>query len=150
MATPSLYDELPEIDKYPLVVEGSGDINIEIFASPEKSGKNKDGWMIDIANEFNAQGYTSEGKTVSVSIRNIASGLGADYIISGKYTPDAFSPSSELWGSLINSQGGDVSIAANRLVGNVAGILVNKSTKQELENKYGKADLNASTESSRK
>lgn len=31
--TPDLYDELPEIDKYPLSVEGSGDVDIEIFTS---------------------------------------------------------------------------------------------------------------------
>lgn len=143
LTAPSLYDELPEIDKYPYVVEGKGDINIEIFASPEKSGSNKDGWIVEVANEFNKQGYTVGGKTMSVSVRNIASGLGADYIISGKYTPDAFSPSSELWGNLIKAQGGDVTVTADRLVGNVAGILVNESTKDKLVSSYGKANMEA-------
>lgn len=143
LASPSLYDELPDINKYPIVVEGNGDINIEIFASPEKSGNDKDGWIIEVAKDFNAQGYTYEGKTMSVSVRNVASGLGADYIISGKYTPDAYSPSSVLWGNLIKVQGGNVTIKADRLVGNVAGILVNESTKKELESTYGKADMDA-------
>jgi Ca-activated chloride channel family protein len=143
LATPSLYDELPEIEKYPLVVEGTGDINIEIFASPEKSGDGKDGWIVEVAKKFNEQGYTIDGRTISVSVRNIASGLGADYIISGKYAPDAFSPSSILWGNLIKAQGGDVTIEADRLVGNVAGILVSKSTKEMLESKYGAADMEA-------
>ena len=143
LTAPSLYEELPEIDKYPFVIEGTGDIDIEIFASPEKSGKNKDGWMIEVAKEFNSQGYMVEGKTISVSIRNIASGLGADYIISNKYLPDAFSPSSKVWGNLINSQGGAVTVEAERLVGNIAGILVNESTKAKLESKYGKADMKA-------
>ncbi len=139
----SLYDELPDIDKYPISVEGYGDIDIEIFASPEKSGKGMDGWILEVANKFNKEGYTLDGKTISVSIRNIASGLGADYIISGKYMPDAFSPSSELWGNLINAQGQDVILNEKRLVGNVAGILVNKNTKDKLESSYGKADLPA-------
>jgi Ca-activated chloride channel family protein len=143
LTSPSLYDELPDINKYPFVVEGTGDINIEIFASPEKSGKNKDGWIIEVAKEFNSQGYVVDGKTISVSIRNIASGLGADYIISNKYLPDAFTPSSKLWGNLINTQGGEVTIKADKLVGNIAGILVNKSTKEKLESNYGKADMKA-------
>lgn len=143
LASPSLYDELPDISKYPISVEGTGDINIEIFASPEKSGEKTDGWILQVAKAFNEQAFTADGKTMSVSIRNIASGQGADYIISGKYVPDAFSPSSELWGNLINAQGGEVTRAADRLVGNVAGILVNKSTREKLESSYGKADLQA-------
>lgn len=143
LAGPSLYEELPEIDKYPYVVEGKGDINIEVFASPEKSGSGKDGWIVEVAENFNKEGFTVNGRTISVSVRNIASGLGADYIISGKYTPDAFSPSSVLWGNLINAQGGNVTVEADRLVGNVAGILVNKSTKDKLTQSYGKADMQA-------
>lgn len=143
LSGPSLYDELPEIEKYPLVVEGTGEIKIEIFASPEKSGKDKDGWIVEVAQNFNQQGYTVNGRTISVSVRNIASGLGADYIISGKYIPDAFTPSSKLWGSLINAQGGDVTLESERLVGNVAGILVDTSTKEKLVSSYGKADMEA-------
>lgn len=143
LTSPSLYDELPDINKYPYVVEGTGAINIEVFASPEKSGKNKDSWIVDVAKEFNAQNYSIDGKLISVSVRSMASGQGADYIISGKYVPDAFTPSSELWGNLINAQGGNVTVEAKRLVGNVAGILVNKSTKTKLESSYGKADMQA-------
>lgn len=143
LEAPSLYDELPDIGKSPIVVQGTGDINIEIFASPEKSGKNKDGWMTEVAENFNKQAFTVDGKTISVSVRNVASGLGADYIISGKYLPDAFTPSSELWGSLISAQGGEVNLKAKRLVGNVAGILVSSSTKEKLKTSYGKADMQA-------
>ncbi|WP_243456536.1 vWA domain-containing protein [Mobilitalea sibirica] len=146
----SLYDELPNIDKYPLVVEGDGDIDIEIFASPEKSGKGMDGWIVEVAEKFNSQGYNIDGKTISVSVRNIASGLGADYIIANKHLPDAFSPSSALWGNLINAQGGEVTLVSERLVGNVAGILVNKSTKDKLETNYGKADMQAVLEAVKK
>lgn len=139
--SPNLYDELPEINKYPLSVEGTGDINVEIFASPEKSGEDKDGWIIDAANKFNAEKLEVDGKVVSVSIRNVSSGQGADYIISGKYLPDAYTPSTKLWGDLISAQGGEVTVEADRLVGNVAGILVSKDTKKKLEDTYGKADF---------
>ncbi len=139
----SLFDELPDISKYPLVVEGKGDINIEIFASPEKSGKDKDGWINEVANRFNAENFKVNGKTISVSIRNVASGQGADYIVSNKYKPDAFAPSSVLWGNLVKAQGGDLSIVSDKLVGNVAGILINDATKKKLEASYKKADMAA-------
>ena len=61
--TPDLYAELPEIDKYPLAVEGNGDIDIEIFTSGEKAGKDNDSWLIDVANSFNGSGVkTADGK----------------------------------------------------------------------------------------
>ena len=41
----SLEDELPDISDYPLTVEGKGEINIEIFSSPEKAGEDTDGWL---------------------------------------------------------------------------------------------------------
>jgi Ca-activated chloride channel family protein len=141
--TASLYDELPDIEKYPLSVEGTGDIVLEIFVSPEKAGSGKDGWLIEAAKEFNAQKFKVGNKTASVSIRNVSSGQGADYIISGKHLPDAYTPSSRLWGDLIKAQGGNVTVEAERMVGNVAGILVSKATKSELEATYGKADLEA-------
>ena len=37
IGTSSLIDELPDISKYPLSVDGNGDIDIEIFSSTEKS-----------------------------------------------------------------------------------------------------------------
>ncbi len=141
LTPPSLYDELPEIDKYPLTVTGTGDIDIEIFSSPEKAGADKDGWLIETAEDFNKENIEIDGKTVSVSVRNVSSGQGADYIISGKYLPEAYTPSSKLWGELVASQGGKVEVAADRLLGNVAGILISKDAKAKLEQNYGKADF---------
>lgn len=124
----SLYDELPEIDKYPLTLDDrSGEINIEIFASPEKAGTGADSWLVDVAREYNAGQATVNGKTVSVSIRSISSGLAADYIISGKYIPTAYTPSSELWGSYVDVQGGVMEHVDN-LLGNVAGFLISKNS----------------------
>ena len=46
---------LPNIEtKYPLTVEGNGDVNIEIFSTSEKAGKAQNGWLNEVANEFNS------------------------------------------------------------------------------------------------
>ncbi|MBT9731442.1 VWA domain-containing protein [Coprococcus eutactus] len=127
--TPDLYDELPEIDKYPLSVEGSGDVDIEIFTSGEKTGKDNDSWLIDVASSFNSSDVkTSDGKTVSMSVRSVPSGTAADYIISGKYLPDLYTPSNTLFGEYAISNNGSLELYADRLVGNTAGILVKKDS----------------------
>lgn len=150
LSTSNLADELPEITKYPITVKGNGEIDLEIFASPEKSGSNYDGWMIEVAEKFNNLGISVNGKTVSVSIRTMNSGEGADYIISEKYLPDAFSPSSMLWGSLIESQGGSIKLEAERLVGNVAGVLLTKKKQEELISNYGSVNMKTITEATAK
>ncbi len=125
----SLYDELPEIEKYPLTLEDdSGDIRIEVFSSPEKAGTGSDSWLIDMAREFNEQRQELDGKTVSVSVRSISSGLAADYIISGKYVPTGFTPSAALWGAYADAQGARMDVAEECMVGNVAGFLVAKDS----------------------
>ncbi len=126
----ALYDELPEITKYPLAVEGRGDIDIEIFTSGEKAGDNYDSWLVDIAKKFNSSGATlSDGSSVSMSVRSVASGLGGDYILSGKYLPDFWTPSNELFGEYIMSQGADIEEYEERLVGNTAGVLITKGSQ---------------------
>ena len=138
----NLYDELPAITEYPLSVEGYGDVNVEIFATSEKSGNDKDGWINDMAEKFNSQGYTtSSGEKMSVSIRPMASGLGADYIISGKYLPQGFTPSNELFGELVTAQGGSVNMECDKLVGNVAGILLTESVHSNIEKQYGEVNI---------
>ena len=137
----TLAEELPDISKYPISLEGSGKINIEIFAAPEKAGSDTDGWMIEAAKRFNKQKHTIDGKSVAITIRSMSSGTGADYITSGKYLPDAYSPSSSLWGQLIETQGQKVEVYADKLTGNVAGILVSQKVKKELKDKYGKVDF---------
>ena len=124
----SLYDELPDISKYPLMVEGKGDVNIEIFTSGEKAGSNNDAWLIDCANKFNSSdNRTSSGKSVSFSVRPVSSGLAADYIISGKYLPDLYTPSNTLFGEYAIANGGKLKLYNKRLVGNTAGILIKKN-----------------------
>ena len=130
----SLYDELPEINKYPLAVTGNGDIDIEIFTSGEKAGKGDDSWLIDVANEFNSRDNKLEnGKTVSMSVRSVPSGTAADYIISNKYVPDLYTPSNTLFGEYAKANGGDLDIYEERLVGNTAGILIKKGTYSDFD-----------------
>ncbi|HET8687874.1 MAG TPA: substrate-binding domain-containing protein, partial [Methanosarcina sp.] len=139
----SLTEILPEISKYPPQVNNSTPSYIEIFSSPEKAGSGTDGWLTEVARDFNNASIMIDGKQVSVRLRGIPSGEGADYITSGKYLPDAYTPSNELWGEMIISKGVKAELVQKRLAGNVAGILLTKSKKDELVNKYG--EINTKT-----
>ena len=135
-------DELPDIEKsYPLTVTGSGNINIEIFSSPEKSGTGSDGWLNDVANDFNSENFSVNGKTISVSIRSVSSGPAYDYIRTGKYVPDAISPSNEFWGKMLQASGVETTLKEKKLAGNTAGVLLSKSKYKEIIDKYGAVNM---------
>lgn len=134
----NLTDTLPDIDdSYPPLVRESTSSYIEIFSSTEKAGSGTDGWLTETAQDFNDARIMIDGKPVSVRLRGIPSGEAADYITSGKNRPDAYTPSNELWGEVIISQGVKAELVEERLVGNVAGILLTRAKKDELVNKYG-------------
>lgn len=134
-------DELPSIDKYPLSVEGHGQINVEIFSSTEKSNTKTHRWLDLMAEKFNASGAQINGKSVSISVRPIASGLALDYIKSRKYVPAAYSPSNELWGAMIDSTGLKTQLIEKRLAGNVAGILMKQAAYDAFTQKYGQVTM---------
>ena len=134
-------DTLPDIDKYPTQVDNTTQTYIEIFSSGEKTGTGNDSWLIDVANDFNSSGIKVNGKTVSVRIRQVSSGLGMDYIISEKYIPDAYNPSNELWGEMIKAKGMNIELYDERMVGNVAGVLISKNKYADLIDKYGSINL---------
>lgn len=139
---PKLIDTLPEINKeYPPQVESNTSSYIEIFSSTEKAGSGTDGWLTEVARDFNNAEMMIDGKEVSVRLRGIPSGDGADYITSGKYLPDAYTPSNELWGEMVLSRGVKAQLVQKRLAGNVAGILITKAKKEELVNKYGSINV---------
>lgn len=137
----NLENELPEIEKYPLSVEGDGEINIEIISSTEKSSEGTDGWLNEIAEKFNNSDYTIDGKSVTVSIRPVASGLAVDYIVSGKHVPQAFTPSNELWGKMIEAKKVKIEKIEDKIVGNQAGIILEKKAYNEFVSKYGEVSL---------
>jgi Ca-activated chloride channel family protein len=139
-------DSLPEISKYPPQVEKTTNSFIEIFSSTEKAGEKKDGWLVETAKAFNRAGIVVNGANVSVRIRGIASGQGMDYIVSGKYLPDAFTPSNELWGEMMKAKGVNVKLVDNKIAGNIAGILLSKDKYNQLIQKYGAINLKTITE----
>ncbi len=139
-------EELPDINSYPLSVTGGGAVNIEIFSSPEKAGEGTDGWLNEIAERFNASGYTVNGKSATVSIRSVSSGLAVDYIKSGKYVPQAFSPSNEFWGAMLEASSIKVELVERKLAGNVAGVLLSNKQYQEMVDKYGAVNMKVITE----
>ncbi|MGG7177678.1 vWA domain-containing protein [Clostridium paraputrificum] len=141
LTSTSLKDTLPDIDKYPAQVENTTDNFIEIFASVEKTGEGKDGWLVDVARDFNKAGIKVNGKDVSIKIRGLASGMGMDYIVSKKHIADGYTPSNELWGEMMKAKGTDVTLLDKRMVGNVSGILISKSKQDELVKKYGSINL---------
>lgn len=139
----SLAEELPDIEKYPLIVEGKGDIDVEIISSTEKSGTGVDGWLTETARKFNSQNHKLGEKTISISVRSIASGLATDYISSEKYLPDAYTPSNILWIEMLKSNNVKTEEITNKLVGNVAGIVIQKSKYKNLADKYGETNLSS-------
>jgi Ca-activated chloride channel family protein len=139
-------DALPDISKYPPQVMNDTADYVEIFSSTEKAGSGTDGWLVDMAQRFNRSGATVDGQPVSVMIRGIASGVGCDYISSGKYAPDAFSPSNELWGDDLEAKDIPVTLVEKRLTGNVAGIALSKSKYDEIVAKYGSVSVKSVAE----
>ncbi len=135
-------DILPDIkSEYPPQVNESTSSYIEIFSSTEKAGSGTDGWLTDVAKDFNNAAIMIDGKRVSIRLRGIPSGDGYDYITSGKHLPDAYTPSNELWGEMITSRGVKAQLVQKRLAGNVAGILISKAKKDELAAKYGAINI---------
>lgn len=124
--------ELPNIKKNEVTVKPNTELYVEIFASPEKSGTQKDGWLNEVAENFNKAGNKVNGKPVSVKIRNVSSGLGTDYISSGTYVPDAFTPSADCWIKMLESSGVHIEKYSNSLVTNYAGILLTDKKEKEL------------------
>ncbi len=134
-------DELPDIDTNEITVKPSTSLYAEIFSTSEKCGKGKDGWINEVAEAFNRAGFEVDGQPVSVMIRSVASGLGMDYIHSGKYVPDGYSPSNDFWGKMLIADGIPVEAVYEKLVGNTAGILLSKDTQKRLVEKYGSINL---------
>ncbi|MDR1643936.1 MAG: VWA domain-containing protein [Clostridiales bacterium] len=133
--------ELPDISIYPYSVTGKNPVNIEIFASTEKSGPSMDGWINVVAENFNKAGIETSGGMASVSIRPLSSGLGLDYIVTGVHMPDAYTPANELWGEMARAQNVKVETASTRIAGNTAGILMSRKADQNFRANHGEVTL---------
>ncbi len=134
-------DELPDIDTNEITVKPSTSLYAEIFSTSEKCGPGKDGWINQVARSFNEAGFEVDKEPVSVMIRNVASGLGMDYIRAGKYIPDGYAPSNDFWGRMLVADGVAMEMVEETLVENTAGILLSKDTQKKLVEKYGAINL---------
>ncbi|WP_042199882.1 VWA domain-containing protein [Paenibacillus camerounensis] len=139
-------EALPDISKFAVSVENTTSNYVEIFSSTEKSGTGNDGWLNEVASAFNEADILVEGAPASVKIRNIASGTAADYIRSGKYIPDAYTPSNELWGEMVKAGGVQTELISDRITGNVAGVVTVKKKYDELIEKYGSLNIKTITD----
>lgn len=139
---------LADISTFPLVVEGKGDINIEVAAATEMSSKAPDNWMVEAAEKFNSSGATVSGRSVSVSVRKITSGETVTYIEDGGYRPEVFAPSNSAWGDMLSAKGFRTVTLADRVAGNTAGVLMEKSTYEDFKEKYGDVTVDKVLEAS--
>lgn len=139
-------EELPELDTNAVTCEATTKTYAEIWASPEKAGQGTDGWIREMAEQFNASDFTVGNEPVSVQIRSMSSGLGVDYMVTGKASPAGYTPSNMLFVDLLAGRGVRCDVVRERLVGNVAGILLDQAHYDELLDTYGAVDLKAVTE----
>ena len=134
--------ELPDISNYSLSVEGNGDVNIEIFVPQEDNGSSILDFVIHAAETFNNEGHTLEsGERISVSVRSLEASLAEDYILSGAYYPEGYLAANELYGSLMEENGINVSMIAPKTIGNTVGLVLEQAKYDELVSKYGKLDI---------
>ena len=138
--------ELPDIDTCEIGTPASTSLYAEIYSSPEKAGTGTDAWLCEMAEDLNRQGFTVNDQEVSIQVRKVNSGQALDYIATGKAVPDGFSPSSMLWVDMLNAKGVETDVITERMVGNVAGILLSDDTYKKITEKYGSVDLKAITE----
>jgi Ca-activated chloride channel family protein len=136
---------LPDIGQFPLVVNPRGastSVVVELFVSTEKSGDGTDGWLVEVARAFNQSGQRlSDGRMAKVRVRKIASGTGYQFIASGKYRPQGFSPSNHLWVRMAEAYGVPTEPVRERLVGNVAGVVMKSEIAERLRSAYGELDV---------
>ena len=146
--TTSEADALADIDTFDITVEGDGEINIEIAAATELSSDSPDDWLNVVAEAFNEEGYTINGKSVTVTVRQITSGEAYTYIAAGAYEPEVFIPSNYLWGEMLDASGIETEQITDRIAGNTAGILIESETYEEFIEAYGEATLETVLEAS--
>ncbi|MCI9437407.1 MAG: VWA domain-containing protein [Lachnospiraceae bacterium] len=134
-------EALADISTFPIMVAGSGEINLEIAAATEISAEAPDDWINIVAKEFNGAGYTVGDKKVTVSVRKITSGEVVTYMAAGAYQPEIFIPSNDAWGKMLKSSGIGTEKLTDRIAGNTAGILIKKDVYDTFIEKYKEATL---------
>ena len=137
----SVADTLADISTFPLVVKGSGEINIEIAADTELSSDAPDDWMVVLAERFNRENHTYNNKRVTISVRQITGGEVVTYMRANAYQPDLYVPSHAAWGKMLDSSGIQTITLCDRLLGNTAGILMSDSVYDGFIEKHGEVTI---------
>lgn len=132
---------LADLDTFAITEDGNGQIDIEIAAATELSADAPDDWINIVAKNFNREGYTIDGKSVSVSVRKITSGEVVTYINAGAYEPEVFIPSNYAWGKMLEASGVGIEKIEDRIAGNTAGLLIKQDVYQDFIAKYGEATM---------
>ena len=131
MSTGSVASSLADIDTFPIVVTGKGEINIEIAAATELSADAPDDWLNVVAEEFNRGNHKIGDKRVAINVRKITSGEVVTYMTDGDYRPDCFIPSNSAWGEMLEAKSIKTVQVADRIAGNTAGILMKKAAYEQ-------------------
>ena len=118
---------LADIDTFAITVQGTGQINLEIAAPSEISGKTPDDWLNVVAEEFNRSGYTVNGKSVYITVRKIASGEVVTYIAEGGYRPQLYIPSNYALGKMLEGYSIETIQLHEGILRNTAGLLMENS-----------------------
>ena len=139
-AVDQIQEPLPDIETFPLYgatpQPGSNEVYIELYSSSEKANIDRENerWLVEVATAFNQRQETlNSGKVIQVGVRKIASGTAARLLGAGAAQPAGYSPSNDLWISMIKSQGVDVRSVAPQLVPNTAGWVVPAEVYQQLQ-----------------
>ena len=141
---------LDDIDEaFPMTYEGGGELDIEIASvsefltkpSDDSTGGSSDDFLLVMAEKFNKEGIEIGGKRVSVSLRRMSAGEVVTYMTEGGYRPDAYIPSNEAWGMMLEASGVHVHKVKDRIAGGTAGILISKGKYDEFISAYGEASL---------
>ena len=134
-------DTLADIDTFDIVLQGNGDIDLEIAAPSELCGSAPDDWLIEAGKKFNAKGVEVSGKSVSVTIRKISSGEAVTYIKAGVYEPEVYIPSNYALGMMLDSSGVGIRKIEDRIAGNTAGILMKQDVYDTVSEEYGEVNM---------
>lgn len=127
----NLVSLLPDLAEYPILtdIKDSDSTEVaEIATSADKAGKDTDGVYLALAESFNQQHQAlKNGKNAAVAIRKLDSGLAAQFMMTGKYIADGYSPANSLWGDMLNANGSKLTTISAATAPSVAGIIVKKT-----------------------
>ncbi|MGD1908733.1 MAG: VWA domain-containing protein [Leptolyngbyaceae cyanobacterium] len=139
-AIDQIQEPLPNIEDFPLYAAtpqtGSNEVYLELYSSSEKANidRQNERWLVEVAEAFNQRNETlPSGQVIRIGVRKIASGTAARLLGAGAVKPTGYSPSNDLWVSMIQSQGVEVTPVSPQLVPNTAGWVVPAEVYQQLE-----------------